>query len=1011
MIAGSAAAPALAAPAAGPTPDTANTVTLITGDQVTLAPDGRVARVQPGEGRKSARFSVYRGTGRHTVVLPHDAIALLRADKLDQRLFDVTQLLEFGYRDRLPLIIGGHGVLAARTAQSWAALRTTTDKIWLNGLRKPTLDHSVPQIGAPAAWQAGFTGKGVKVAVLDTGVDENHPDLKGRQLAERNFTEDPDNTDNEGHGTHVASTIASTDAKYRGVAPDAQILDGKVCMETGCEESWILEGMRWAVENGADVVNMSLGGTDGPEIDPLEEAVNRLSAQYGTLFVIAAGNSGRPETIGSPGSADAALTVGAVDRDDKIAWFSSRGPRTGDGGMKPEITAPGVGIVAAEAGTTGHVAYSGTSMATPHVAGAVALLKQQHPEWKGAQLKAALAGTAKPAPNQTIFDQGLGRVDLTKAIKAQVFADQITINFGTQQWPHGDDKPVTKDITYVNPTDQAVTADVRIDSDAPAGLFSLSATKITVPAKGKASVTVTGDTRVGTKDAAFSGQVTATADGQSVRTLVSIDREVESYDVTLSYIERNGGGPGTYVTSVEGLDTGKYLLLFGPDGPGKVRVPKGTYVTETEFSDEVAQSADLIVQPKLVVNGDTSVTFDARTAKPVSMTAPEPTTDTVGEATFRRVLGNYEVERTSLSSPAFGDFRTAQIGGPLPADQLSTLFITHSVAAADDTTFYRLALTVDGRVPTGFAGAPRKQDLARVEHKFGPFAKDAWAMVGEYPTTDRGLRTGTVIYPVPPDRTAVEFVTTRNVRWESYLTVQPPPNGFTTVMISNLRRYQPDRSYTEREFFGVFGPSLSKIVPDATRTGGHMSFMTSMTADSNGGWGGGPVDSIRTTLHRDGVLVGESPARIADFDDLPAAPADYRAEVTVDRSGYADLSTKVSAAWTFRSGAGAGDVRAALPISVVRFTPKLDDNDSLPGGRTHRIALSVQQQEGAGRIRHVDVDYSLDEGKTWRRALVIGDNAFIDHPAGAGTMSLRAKAADSRGNTVEQSVIRAYKVT
>ena len=177
---------------------------------------------------------------------------------------------------------------------------------------------------------------------VDTGVDEKHPDLVGQQIAEKNFTTDPDNTDNVGHGTHVGSTVASHDSKYGGVAPGAQLIDAKVCVEFGCQESWILDGMRWAAEQGAQVVNMSLGGGDTPEIDPLEQAVNELTAQYGTLFVIAAGNSGSPGTVSSPSTAEAALSVGAVDRDDSLAFFSSKGPRVGDSGLKPEVTAPGV---------------------------------------------------------------------------------------------------------------------------------------------------------------------------------------------------------------------------------------------------------------------------------------------------------------------------------------------------------------------------------------------------------------------------------------------------------------------------------------------------------------------------------------------------------------------------------------------------------------------------------------------------------------------------------------------
>jgi hypothetical protein len=141
---------------------------------------------------------------------------------------------------------------------------------------------------------------------------------------------------------------------------------------------------RHLVTKHAHIVNLSLGSPDGPGTDPIEDAVNRLSADYGALFVIAAGNNGRSRdgtgTLDSPGSAEAALAVGAVDRDDGLAAFSSRGPRIGDFGVKPEITAPGVGIVAARAALerpaigepvgTAYQRLSGTSMATPHVAGA-----------------------------------------------------------------------------------------------------------------------------------------------------------------------------------------------------------------------------------------------------------------------------------------------------------------------------------------------------------------------------------------------------------------------------------------------------------------------------------------------------------------------------------------------------------------------------------------------------------------------------------------------------------------
>ncbi|WP_244219249.1 S8 family serine peptidase [Streptomyces globisporus] len=232
-------------------------------------------------------------------------------------------------------------------------------------------------------------------------------------------------------GSGVGSGSGST---RRGVAPGAWLLVGKVLGDDGFG-SWsqVIAGMEWAVEQGADVVNMSLGSSGASDgTDPMSLALNDLSRRSGALFVVAAGNDGEqgPRTVGSPGAADAALTVGAVDRNDSLAPFSSRGPRRGDEAVKPDVTAPGVGIVAARAAGTAmgspvdehYVAASGTSMATPHVAGAAALLAQRHPEWTAARLKDALISSAVTVDGQKVTEQGGGRIDARAAVLGAVSA-------------------------------------------------------------------------------------------------------------------------------------------------------------------------------------------------------------------------------------------------------------------------------------------------------------------------------------------------------------------------------------------------------------------------------------------------------------------------------------------------------------------------------------------------------------------------------------------------------------
>jgi subtilisin family serine protease len=450
---------------------TVRTVTLITGDQVTVFPSGGHS-VTRGPGRSEVSFFTDYTAGQLSVI-PNDAAKLLRAGRLDERLFNITDLIEQGYDDQrteLPLIViteaSGEAFAGARarfspstTAQIrelselnaialherrvaapkfWKKLTSGRDahdltlapgiaQVWLDGIRQPLLDESVPQIGAPAMWRAGYTGKGVTVAVLDTGVDPSHPDLAGRVAVSESHLDDEDETDFVGHGTHVASIIAgsgaASDGRYRGVAPEARLVAGKVCAVRGCPESAILTGMRWAAgDQHATVVNMSLGGPDSPRLDPLEQAVEILTARYGTLFVVGAGNSGKDSSVNSPASAPSTLAVGAIDSSDALAYFSSRGPVLDEDGLKPDITAPGVDIMAARGPSsdlpgTLYVELSGTSMATPHVAGAAALLAQQHPDWAAQDLKATLMASATPNPSIGVYAQGAGQVDLVRAVR------------------------------------------------------------------------------------------------------------------------------------------------------------------------------------------------------------------------------------------------------------------------------------------------------------------------------------------------------------------------------------------------------------------------------------------------------------------------------------------------------------------------------------------------------------------------------------------------------------------
>jgi cysteine-rich repeat protein len=353
---------------------------------------------------------------------------------------------------------------------------------------RATLDVSGPLIGAPQVWsEYGFTGEGTVIAIIDTGVDYTHTDLGGclgpgcKVLGGFDFyNNDADPMDDNGHGTHCAGIAAGTHPVLRGVAPGAKLLAYKVLNSSGSGDgSLVIAGMERAVDpdgdgdtsDRADVISMSLGGQDTQEDDPLIQAAENASAA-GVVVVAAAGNSGGFFTILTPGAAPSVVTVGATDDLDRRASFSSRGPANRTLLIKPEIAAPGVAICSTRGEGTGlgptcldqvHIAISGTSMATPHVAGSAALVRGLNPDLTPAEVKSLLVNNAMELPFG-VMEVGAGRVDIPAAAAAQTILEPATLGFG--------DSDTTQDIWTVHRT-----LEVRNRGEA-AGSYSLGTTEL-----------------------------------------------------------------------------------------------------------------------------------------------------------------------------------------------------------------------------------------------------------------------------------------------------------------------------------------------------------------------------------------------------------------------------------------------------------------------------------------------------------------------------------------------------
>ncbi len=274
-----------------------------------------------------------------------------------------------------------------------------------------------------------FTGRGAKVAVLDTGLDMQHPDFAGRNVLGKTFVNVPWDQDNHGHGTHCAGTIAggrTSDGNMSyGVAPDVDLVIGRVLDATGRgTSSGIVDAIDWALEMGCRVVSMSLGSpvSIGESPSPVYEQIGERALEQGCLIVAAAGNESRrpaqaPAPVGSPANAESILAVGAIDERLRMASFSNGGINAADGGAI-DLVGPGVDVLSAgstQAGSSRYVKMSGTSMATPHIAGLAALYLEADASRTGAELWDAMTADAQSISGLPVRDIGSGLAQAPRA--------------------------------------------------------------------------------------------------------------------------------------------------------------------------------------------------------------------------------------------------------------------------------------------------------------------------------------------------------------------------------------------------------------------------------------------------------------------------------------------------------------------------------------------------------------------------------------------------------------------
>ena len=1078
----SAAASAVPSPAAVPAAGEGTRITLITGDLVVLgAPDETGApaiRIDPRV--EGTSFSVRRDAGQVTVI--PSTVAKLVGDVLDPALFDVTGLVEMQYDDAhradIPVITQGAGVAGLRSGLALRSLGASAGtaakdgsltnslttrraaapgKVWLDRRlaaastavatsatsSAATTDPYLNEVKAPTAWARGLDGRGVKVAVLDTGTDSGHPALAGKVTTAADFTGTGSAEDDNGHGTHVASLITGTgagsDGARQGIAPAVDLISGKVLAANGFgQESWVIAGMEWAAAQGADLVNLSLSAAASDSDDLVAQALDRITAETGTLFVAAAGNRGslgwNPYTIGSPGIAASALTVGAVDAADKQAIFSSEGPTRGTYRLKPDLSAPGVSIVGARAGardTNLYVAMTGTSQATPLVTGAAALMLQQHPTHSWQQLKSDIVNAAETATVYTGWSSGGGRLDLDRASTNTLTTDISSLDFAYLRYP--DKAPRSRVVTLTNAGTTDVTlpvVDTEVSStnvDAPADAVVATPATVTVPAGGTASTTITIDPAL-LPDGFWQGGVSF---GDQLRLAFGAYDEPERYDLTVKAYDRTGTPYAGGQVSVFNYANGGFInLTLDENGTARARLDPGRLTifsaVETPADGDRPETFALTGTAELAFTGDTSYVLDARKAQVLTEPTVEGRQTKLAEAALsisrhgngRGLSDFYFFGAEQIAAGTVFVQPTAKLTGS-GSFEASTRWRLEPVGElrAGDPAAYELLLVKDGFSQPLTPRLSRLDVLrmARVENTFGTVSGAGQQIVERaWTTKDTGIGWVSKRLATVPAKQIELLTADAGALWNQCLTA-------TTTKATRLcdRANLPFEPGARVE--RTFGLALHPAVFSGSHTKSYL-FVDMGLADAfhHSKPPASAYQSRRLALYREGVLAGEVTSGSSYFP-IPNGPGRFRLEQSWSLDpAVIGRSSRAETTWNFTSEPPDPTKAIGVPPALldVSYDAEVDAEGRAAAWRPLQVDVLVDHLRGstASRVTGARLSYSTDDGGHWQPAIAVPVSSgyrVIIPPWSllpGKSLSLKAVATDAAGGSIEQTVIGAIPI-
>ncbi|WP_143664709.1 serine protease [Streptomyces sp. NRRL B-24572] len=494
-------------------------------------------------------------------------------------------------------------------------------------------------------------------------------------------------------------------------------------------------------------------------------------------------------------------------------------------------------------------------------------------------------------------------------------------------------------------------------------------------------------------------------------TAVAASGTPETYVLTIRHLDRAGaatGGYSTHVTGISGPGAQQEAAPYDASGTVTVRLPKGRYLLDsTLYGSDPATGTDWVVQPRLDLNGDTTVTVDARTTAPVDVRPPESGARYLNGIGFVEVTHEGTTRSANIMTAREG-LRVAHLGPVSEPGSVKEWFDTYWSGARAD---YGLGYTfTSDRALTGLVRHPAADGLATVKIR-GAAAEGATGTGFVSVQPSAGPTVG-LAQSLELPATATVMVNPERGRWDVEYTGPAAPETPPNRYVANGIAVHAGATITHTFDNAVFGPALDTTPgarPAGVRDGNRIALDIPLLADGDGHAPSAPrFHSATTTLHRDGVLIGTrrgEPGR-AEFTTAPGT-ASYRLTASATRGDGTASSGRVTAAWTFASAATTRPT--ALPLSTVRFAPDLALDGTAPAGAPLRVPVTVQGAAAGTGVRSLTVSTSVDNGTTWTRVPVIDGRVAFRAPASGRTVSLRAELTDTRGNTLTQTQLGAFR--